>query len=106
MKPYLLLLPLLFLLSEAHAKKASDDLSDDPFATTTLRITTVTSLSTDFTVRPGSYIAAKPDALAFVGSDGRIRGVYFEQALRQFREGGGTEAITDARFAEAVAAIE
>lgn len=106
MKPYLLLLPLLIPMSQAHAKKASDDLSDDPLATTTLRITTVTSLSTDFTVRPGSYMAAKPDALAFVGSEGRIRGVYFEQALRRFRERGGTGAITDARFAEAVAAIE
>lgn len=106
MKPYLLLLPLLIPISQAHAKKASDDLSDDPLAITTLRITTVTSLSSDFTVRPGSYIAAKPDALAFVGSDGRIRGVYFEQALRRFREGGGTEAISDARFAEAIAAIE
>jgi uncharacterized protein (TIGR02448 family) len=93
-------------MSQAHANKASDDLSDDPLATTTLRITTVTSLSTDFTVRPGSYMAAKPDALAFVGSEGRIRGVYFEQALRRFRAGGGTEAISDARFAEAVAAIE
>jgi uncharacterized protein (TIGR02448 family) len=53
----------------------------------------------------GYLSAAKPDALAFVASDGDIRGAYFEQALVVLRSGGNMTHASDAQIAEAVAAL-
>ncbi|MGC6370068.1 DUF2388 domain-containing protein [Pseudomonas sp. K2I15] len=90
------------------AVQAKDGISfaDDPLGWSCLRFSTITLLTSELTTRPGSFLSAKNDALAFVGSEGKIRGAYFEQALLSFRSAGGNRHVSDAQFAEAVAVIE
>jgi uncharacterized protein (TIGR02448 family) len=98
----------IFALLITTSAQAKDGVSfaDDPLGWSCLRFSTFTLLTSELTTRPGSFLSAKNDALAFVGSDGEIRGAYFEQALLSFRSTGGNDDVSDAQFAEAVAVIQ
>lgn len=98
----------IFALLITTSAQAKDGISfaDDPLGWSCLRFSTFTLLTSELTTRPGSFLSAKNDALAFVGSDGEIRGAYFEQALLNFRSSGGNDDVSDAQFAEAVAVIQ
>lgn len=99
---------LIFALLITTSAQAKDGVSfaDDPLGWSCLRFSTFTLFTSELTTRPGSFLSAKNDALAFVGSDGEIRGAYFEQALLTFRSTGGNDDVSDAQFAEAVAVIQ
>lgn len=45
---------------------------------------------------------AKMDALAFVGSDGQIRGAQFEQASRYYRTNYSSPLMSDMQLAQAI----
>lgn len=47
--------------------------------------------------------AAKMDALAFVGSDGQIRGAQFEQASHYYRTNYSSPLMSDMQLAQAIA---
>lgn len=48
--------------------------------------------------------SAKTDALAFIGSDGEIRGPQFEQAVRYYHAAYDPPYMSDEQFALAIAA--
>lgn len=51
-----------------------------------------------------AFKSAKNDALAFVGSDGEIRGVRMEQAVRVYHEAYPPPHLSDIQFAQAITA--
>ena len=53
---------------------------------------------------PELFKSSKSDALAFIGSDGQIRGAQFEQACRYYRSTYKPALMTDAKLALAIAA--
>jgi uncharacterized protein (TIGR02448 family) len=53
---------------------------------------------------PELFKSSKSDALAFIGSDGQIRGAQFEQACRYYRSTYKPALMTDAQLALAIAA--
>lgn len=53
---------------------------------------------------PELFKSSKSDALAFIGSDGQIRGAQFEQACRYYRSTYKPALMTDAHLALAIAA--
>lgn len=52
---------------------------------------------------PDLFKSAKSDALAFIGSDGEIRGAGFEQASRQYRSTYSAPLMSDMQLAQAIA---
>lgn len=52
---------------------------------------------------PEYYKSAKTDALAFIGSDGEIRGAEFEQASRYYRSAYSSPLMSDMQLAQAIA---
>lgn len=50
--------------------------------------------------------AAKSDALAFVGSDGDIRGAQFEQAIRTYHTAYPAPHMSDMQLAQAIAVLD
>lgn len=66
----------------------------------TILIGLTTSLTTD---PPKIFKSAKTDALAFIGSDGEIRGAEFEQASRYYRSAYKSPHMSDMRLAQAIA---
>ncbi|WP_095108528.1 DUF2388 domain-containing protein [Pseudomonas sp. Irchel 3E20] len=52
---------------------------------------------------PDLFKSAKGDALAFIGSDGQIRGAEFEQASRYYRSAYRSPLMSDAQLAQAIA---
>jgi uncharacterized protein (TIGR02448 family) len=66
----------------------------------TILIGGITSLTTE---PPKTFKAAKTDALAFIGSDGEIRGAQFEQASRYYRSMHNTPLMSDMQLAQAIA---
>lgn len=95
------------LLASASTQATAAD-NANPFAigmmvTTflpTILIGGVTSLTTE---PPEFFKSAKTDALAFIGSDGEIRGAQFEQAFRYYRSTYAPPLMSDAQFAQAIA---
>ena len=67
-------------------------------------LTAATSMSTQDA--PSPLKTAKSDALAFVGSDGEIRGAQFEQAVRFYHSRWSPPHMSDAQLAQAIAAAE
>ena len=67
----------------------------------TLLIGATTSLTTE---PPEIFKSAKTDALAFIGSDGEIRGAQFEQASRYYRATSAPPLMSDTQLAQAIAA--
>ncbi|WP_431494490.1 DUF2388 domain-containing protein [Pseudomonas brassicacearum] len=71
----------------------------------TLAPTTILSLTTGLSeVAARNFKPAKADALAFIGSDGEIRGAQFEQALRYYHTAYKPPLMSDQQFAQAIAA--
>lgn len=54
---------------------------------------------------PDLFRPAKNDALAFIGSDGEIRGAQFEQASRHYRSTYASPLISDMQLAQAIATL-
>lgn len=65
----------------------------------TLLIGATTSLTTE---PPEIFKSAKTDALAFIGSDGEIRGAEFEQASRHYRSTYASPVMSDMQLAQAI----
>lgn len=71
---------------------------------TTIVPTMILGGTTAFTVYgPSMMIKAKDDALAFIGSEGEIRGAQFEQAVRFYRTAYVQPLMTDQQLAQAIA---
>ena len=51
---------------------------------------------------PDLFKSAKSDALAFIGSDGEIRGAEFEQASRYYRSAYTSPHMSDMQLAQAI----
>ena len=51
---------------------------------------------------PELFKSSKSDALAFIGSDGEIRGAQFEQAARYYRATYRPPLMSDQQFAQAI----
>lgn len=66
----------------------------------TILIGGTTSLTTE---PPKLFKSAKSDALAFIGSDGEIRGAEFEQASRHYRSAYSSPLMSDMQLAQAIA---
>lgn len=66
----------------------------------TILIGATTSLTTE---PPEVFKSAKTDALAFIGSDGEIRGAEFEQAVRFYRTTYTPPLMNDQQLAQAIA---
>lgn len=63
------------------------------------------SASTDTTKRDKIIKQAQHDAASFVGSNGKIRGIYLEQALEHLRtQYPDTQKVSDLALAEAILA--
>lgn len=68
----------------------------------TILIGATTSLTTE---PPKVFKSAKADALAFIGSEGVIRGAQFEQASRYYHSTSAPPLMSDAQLAQAIAAF-
>ena len=68
----------------------------------TILIGATTSLTTE---PPKVFKSAKTDALAYIGSDGEIRGAQFEQASRYYRSTSAPPLMSDRQLALAIAAF-
>ncbi len=68
----------------------------------TILIGATTSLTTE---PPKVFKSAKADALAFIGSEGVIRGAQFEQASRYYHSTSAPPLMSDAHLAQAIAAF-
>ena len=66
----------------------------------TILIGATTSLTTE---PPKIFKSAKTDALAFIGSDGEIRGAQFEQASKYYRSTSPPPLMSDMQLARAIA---
>ncbi|WP_309475556.1 MULTISPECIES: DUF2388 domain-containing protein [unclassified Pseudomonas] len=70
---------------------------------TTMVPTMILGGTTAFTVYgPSMMIKAKDDALAFIGSEGEIRGAQFEQAVRYYHSAYSPPHMTDDQLALAI----
>ncbi|WP_046382957.1 DUF2388 domain-containing protein [Pseudomonas veronii] len=67
----------------------------------TILIGATTSLTTE---PPKIFKSAKTDALAFIGSDGEIRGAQLEQASRYYRSTYSSPILSDMQIAQLIAA--
>jgi uncharacterized protein (TIGR02448 family) len=65
-------------------------------------MTLATIISSEKTV--DFFTPARGDALAFIGSDGDIRGAQFEQAVQRYRSTTKTPWMSDMQLAEAISA--
>ena len=71
---------------------------------TTSGPTFFSSFASDVTSHPSKYFgAAKADALAFIGSEGEIRGAQFEQASRYYRSTYSPPFMPDMQLAQVIA---
>lgn len=71
----------------------------------TLAPTTVLSATTGISEAAArSFKSAKADALAFIGSDGEIRGAQFEQAVLYYHTAYKPPLMSDQQLAQAIAA--
>ena len=90
--------------SQAMAAENANPFEQGMMITTflpTILIGGTTSLTTE---PPKIFTSAKTDALAFVGSEGEIRGAQFEQASRHYRETFSPPLMTDKQLAAAIVA--
>ncbi|HGM5581522.1 TPA: DUF2388 domain-containing protein [Pseudomonas putida] len=98
---------LAFLATVSHTSEANENAN--PFEAalmiTTLAPTIVLAGTTALTSNAtDSMKSAKDDALAFIGSDGAIRGVHFEQARRDYRASSAAAHMSDQQLAQAIVA--
>jgi len=93
----------LLVLASSHAAAAENA---NPFDKALMYTTFVPSIlvagTTALTFNaPDLFKSARSDALAFVGSDGQIRGAQFEQASRHYRATARPPLMTDRQRAQA-----
>lgn len=67
----------------------------------TILVAGTTSLTTE---APKLFTSSKTDALAFIGSDGEIRGAEFERASRYYHSTYPAPLMSDMQLAKAIAA--
>ncbi|EPL08813.1 DUF2388 domain-containing protein [Pseudomonas sp. CF161] len=82
--------------------------NNNPFQAALMITTAIPFLVVAGTTGATSYIPelfkpAKSDALAFIGSDGEIRGAQFEQASRYYRSSFPPPLMSDRQLAVAIA---
>ncbi|WP_426196142.1 DUF2388 domain-containing protein [Pseudomonas sp. NFXW11] len=95
---------LLALASAPAVAHENNDPVEKAMFITTIAPLLIVSGTTALTVYgPASMKSAKTDALAFIGSDGQIRGAQFEQAVRYYHSAYGQPYMTDKQLAQAIA---
>lgn len=100
-------LALAFLASIGNLASAAEN--NNPFQGALMLTSVAPFVITSGATAGTSYIpelfkSSKSDALAFIGSDGEIRGAQFEQACRYYRSTYKPALMSDAQLALAIAA--
>ena len=90
------------LLISVSTQAVSGDDANPIAAAICITIGATTSLTTE---PPKIFKSAKSDALAFIGSDGEIRGAQFEQASRYYRSTSAPPLMSDTQLALAIAVL-
>ncbi|MCE4052460.1 DUF2388 domain-containing protein [Pseudomonas sp. Au-Pse12] len=89
--------------TQAVAHENNDPIEKAMFITTIVP-TLIVGGTTALTVYgPANMKSAKADALAFIGSEGEIRGAQFEQAVRYYHSAYEQPYMTDKQLALAIA---
>ena len=87
----------------AHASEESDDSYNNSVLSVLMAPSYTVAGTTGLTMlAANNFKPAKADALAFIGSEGRIRGAQFEQAVRYYRTTYGPPLMTDQQLAQAI----
>ncbi|MGE8416176.1 MAG: DUF2388 domain-containing protein [Pseudomonas sp.] len=95
---------LLALASTSVVAHENNDPVEKAMFITTIAPLLIVSGTTALTVYgPANMKSAKADALAFIGSEGEIRGAEFEQAIRYYHSAYGQPHMTDEQLALAIA---
>ena len=98
------LVAVLTLSISAHASEGSDDSYNNSMLSVLMAPTYTVAGTTGLTMlASNNFKPAKADALAFIGSDGEIRGAQFEQAVRYYRTTYSPPLMTDHQLALAIA---
>nr|WP_095184955.1 DUF2388 domain-containing protein [Pseudomonas sp. Irchel 3H9] len=88
----------------AHASEGSDDSYNNSMLSVLMAPTYTVAGTTGLTMlASNNFKPAKADALAFIGSEGQIRGAQFEQAVRFYRTTYLPPLMTDQQLAQAIA---
>ncbi|MBS7596724.1 DUF2388 domain-containing protein [Pseudomonas sp. RC2C2] len=85
------------------AHENNDPIEKAMFITTIVPLLVVSGTTALTVYGPANMKSAKADALAFIGSDGEIRGAQFEQAVRYYHSAYGQPHMTDEQLALAIA---
>ncbi|QHF45813.1 Holliday junction resolvase [Pseudomonas sp. S35] len=89
----------------AHASEESDDSYNNSMLSVLMAPTYTVAGTTGLTMlASNNFKPAKADALAFIGSNGEIRGAQFEQAIRFYRTTYTPPLMNDQQLAQAIAA--
>lgn len=100
-----LAMALLASLSAQVVAYEIDDPVERTLVVTTLAPSFLIAGTTGLTsLASNGFKSAKTDALAFIGSDGEIRGAQFEQAVRYYHSAYAQPYVTDKQLALAIAA--
>ncbi len=88
----------------AHANERTDHSYEKSMFMITLAPTLILSATTGLSAAAvKNFKPAKADALAFIGSEGEIRGAQFEQASRYYRSTYSSPLMSDMQLAKAIA---
>lgn len=88
----------------AHASEGSDDSYNNSMLSVLMAPTYTVAGTTGLTMlASNNFKPAKADALAFIGSEGQIRGAQFEQASRYYRSTYSTPLMSDMQLAQVIA---
>lgn len=94
----------LMLSMSAHASEGSDDSYNNSMLSVLMAPSYTTAGTTALTLlASNNFKPAKADALAFIGSEGKIRGAQFEQASRYYRLTYTSPLMSDMQLAQAIA---
>nr|BFD42493.1 DUF2388 domain-containing protein [Pseudomonas sp. FFPRI_1] len=85
------------------AHENNDPVEKAMFLTTIAPLLVVSGTTALTVYGPASMKSAKADALAFIGSNGEIRGAQFEQAARYYHSAYDQPYMTDEQLALAIA---
>ena len=89
---------------QALAAENNNPFQAAPMITTIIPAVIISGATAATSSIPDLFKSAKGDALAFVGSNGEIRGAEFEQACRYYRATYSQPLMTDQQLAQAIAA--
>lgn len=96
-------LVLVMACAPAVAHETNDPFESATFGTTILPFILVGGTTALTVYGPSSMKSAKADALAYIGSGGKIRGAQFEQAVRYYHSAYGQPYMSDEQLALAIA---